>query len=304
MTDGLVGIAACCENVLLIRTAILIIDEPFQRAMCGDRAANTVAKAVKDPEPYQGGYADFVKHESLQDARTSGSPSRASMFDDLMFYHKQHHTHLSLTKDPVSITNFAQKIVASEYMLLVEYHRYLVNHLGWQMTRRDDFGTFESKWVEQAWSDINSFHRRIEDHIRNVAAIRAVLGHAGLAHGPDEWISTYRDFRYIEAELERLKDRSDAVRNQLTSLAGVVGNKQAINEARSVRVLTVLGMAILPLSLVASLFSMSGNFSPGGSRFWVYFAVSIPLVFLVFGLAYVSTHASRFLRMIQGEPAV
>lgn len=281
----------------------MLVDKPFKNAMCGDSTSNAVAKALKDPEPFQGGYADFIRHDSVEQAVLTESPPRTSMFEDLVFYHKHHHKHLGLTKDPVSATMFAQKIVASEYMLLIEYTRYLINHLGWKLTRRDGFEIFDSSWVEKAWSDINAFHRRIDDHVRNVTTARWTLGHTGLPKPPNEWTSTVQDFRHIEDELLHLRDRSEGLLNSLTSLAGIVGNRQALSEARSVRVLTILGMTFLPLSLVASLFSMTEHFSPGAGQFWVYFAVSIPLVFLVFGLALVSTHATRLLKKVRGTPA-
>jgi hypothetical protein len=280
---------------------VLIVDKPLTKAMYGTQEVNFVAKALKEPEPFQGGYADFIQYDSVDEAAHCESPSRASMYDDLVFYHTRHHKHLSLSEQPISATTFAQKIIASEYMLVIEYNRYLVSHLGWKLTRREGFEDFDSKWVEKAWSDINGFHRRLDDHARRAATAGKAFSHKSQARNPVKWISTTEDFRHIEKELLDMRDRSQGLQNSLISLASLLGNKQALVETKSVRVLTILGMTFLPLSLVASLFSMSGHFSPGAGQFWVYFAVSIPLVFLVFGLAYVSTHATKLLRMFQGD---
>jgi hypothetical protein len=65
-----------------------------------------------------------------------------------------------------------------------------------------------------------------------------------------------------------------------------VGNRQSLFEARSVRLLTLLGMTVLPLSFTSGLFSMSGEYAPGNSHFWVFFAVSVTLIGLIFGITY------------------
>ena len=47
------------------------------------------------------------------------------------------------------------------------------------------------------------------------------------------------------------------------------------------KALTILGITFIPLAYVASLFSMSDGYRPGGELFWVYFAVALPLVVLI-----------------------
>ena len=57
----------------------------------------------------------------------------------------------------------------------------------------------------------------------------------------------------------------------------VVEGAKSIEEARNSRLLATLGTVFLPLSLVASVLSMGGDFLPGNGRFWIYFALSLPL---------------------------
>ncbi|KAI0833008.1 hypothetical protein F5Y06DRAFT_290357 [Hypoxylon sp. FL0890] len=47
-----------------------------------------------------------------------------------------------------------------------------------------------------------------------------------------------------------------------------------------------MGGFLLPLSIVSSILSMSDPFSPGGSMFWVFWAVSVPLVFITILIIY------------------
>jgi Mg2+ and Co2+ transporter CorA len=53
------------------------------------------------------------------------------------------------------------------------------------------------------------------------------------------------------------------------------------SNAHSLSRITILTMLFIPLSTVASVFSMSGDFLPGNSRAWVFWAVSIPVMMML-----------------------
>ena len=57
--------------------------------------------------------------------------------------------------------------------------------------------------------------------------------------------------------------------------------ERSIREAKSVKALTILGIVFIRLAFVASLFSMSDPFRPGGRLFWMYFVVTLPLLRLI-----------------------
>lgn len=278
--------------------AMLIVDEPLRRAMFGDSTQNNVARHTADPEPFQGGYSDFIPYSGAEAALNAESQPRTSVLDDLCFYHEKHHQYLSLTADPRSVTLFAQKIVASEYMLLVNYHRTLLSSLGWRLSRRDSLDVFDPDWVEKAWSDLQSFLRRLDDHHLKAELVTSAL-HLDASRTPPgtpHFVHTALDFQHIEDQLQRLKTRADGLLSSFTSLQSIIGNRQSLDEARSVRVLTVLGMTFLPLSLVASLLSMGGKFMPGESEFWVYWAASIPSVLIVSALAWLAVHSLEWIQ--------
>jgi hypothetical protein len=82
----------------------------------------------------------------------------------------------------------------------------------------------------------------------------------------------------------------------MAALAGIIGTRQALEEtrlqkeeavralreAKSMKTLTAIAMAFAPLAWTSGLFNMSQPFAPGGSKFWVYFAVAFPATFVVF----------------------
>ena len=94
-------------------------------------------------------------------------------------------------------------------------------------------------------------------------------------------MSTPEDFATLDDLFQSLKKQAESLVSSFTGLAGIVGNRQSLNEARSVRFLTALGMAFLPLSFTSGLYSMTAPYLPGASKFWVYSVVSIPLLFVI-----------------------
>jgi hypothetical protein len=92
------------------------------------------------------------------------------------------------------------------------------------------------------------------------------------------------DFLTFEELYQNLKRKAEGLVSSFTGLAGIVGNRQSLTEARSVRLLTVLGMAFLPLSFTSGLFSMTAQYLPGASKFWVYLAIAIPLLLVIFAV--------------------
>ena len=242
-----------------------------------------------------GGYADFIKYKSSSEALKLGGPPRISLFEDLIFYHTKHSKHLQLTESPLSATIFAQKIMASEYMMTLHYYRQLLARLGTKLSSREGFDVFDS--FERAWSDLSSFQRRLDimHAVLERDMERMGMGAPEIAapnppySDQQPWMDTRRDFKHIESELLRYRQKADRMLGFFDSLASITGTRQSLNEARSVGTLTQLGMIFLPLSLVAGLFSMSDNYLPGGGRFWIYFAVSVPSVLVTFGVAWLFT---------------
>jgi hypothetical protein len=52
-----------------------------------------------------------------------------------------------------------------------------------------------------------------------------------------------------------------------------------------VKILTLVALIFVPLSFTSGLFSMGDDYLPGRDQFWVFFAVAIPLIILIFAIA-------------------
>ncbi len=222
-------------------------------------------------------------------------PSRESMLEDICHYWTQH-SNLLTNQDQVSIASlFMKKIVVSNYVQLVEYIRAVIASIEYRLSRRQDLN-MEIPWVEEQWSDLQAIARRIAEYSEDVEAIMLGLGIPLEAPNPtssDDWLSCTKDYQLIYHRLKTLRSRVELLVSSMTGLAGIVGNKQAVVEARrslreakSVKTLTILGMVFIPLAYCCGLFSMNEAYLPGRQEFWVYFSVSLPMIICVFLAAF------------------
>jgi Mg2+ and Co2+ transporter CorA len=166
----------------------------------------------------------------------------------------------------------------------------------------------------QDYAKVNVFKQKIQPPAPEIFALRrriselcdysqSALDSLGISTTPSResasssrltrnWYDCDDDFRYVNEKMLALKTRAADI---VTALHGFIGILEAqlsveqaqrsLQEAKSVRRVTLLGMFFVPFAITSGLFSLSPNYSPGESKFWVYWVIAIPLVVLVFGVA-------------------
>lgn len=232
------------------------------------------------------------------------------MLEDLCFYFKNYSTIVDNYDDPTSITMFPQKIIASHFTQLLQYIRAKLSNLEREMCHNQDLERFQIHWIENQWSNVQTLNRRCAEYREDAEAILQAL-RIPLSDpdpvGLHDWRSCEQDFQHIYRQISILKARLELLINSMTGLASIAGNRQAlkeaklsleeakrsvretrrsVREAKSVKTLTLIGLVFIPLAYTSALFSMGEPYTPGADRFWVYFAVSLPLIVLVFLLTF------------------
>ena len=103
----------------------------------------------------------------------------------------------------------------------------------------------------------------------------------------DTWLEADVDFQYLRMQFKTLGERVGQINAAITGLVGIAGNRQAqAEQLRSTRqsqratALTFIGLLFVPLAFVSGLLSMNERFIPGAGDFWLYFAISVPLILL------------------------
>ncbi|KAH6964668.1 hypothetical protein DER45DRAFT_592302 [Fusarium avenaceum] len=274
-------------------TCIVICDPPLQTVMIKDEGPTEGHRVPISPQSIEVGYVDFLPAEiKLQ---TQRGPPTTGFADDLCFYLTKYSTVPGLSFQSAGIVAlFAQKIIASHYAMHLNQLRQATAQLQLQMRRRSDFTGLGLAAVEANWSDCQTLQKRLHQYCLDLENILFQLKLPIERPNPRQvisWQDSWADFQMLYHQFDHARTWIDKVNSSITGLTGIAGNRQACREqelslqaADRARNITILGLVFVPLAYVATLFSMSDAYAPGGERFWLYFAISIPMTILVLGL--------------------
>lgn len=237
------------------------------------------------------------------------------MLKDLCFYLQNHSQRLSSGLDsPDSVITFAKKIIASHYLQLTQFVRSIISHKQSPLSKNDymDLRYFDTERVSTQWSDMQALTRRLAEYTEDVEGIMVQCGIplqpldnvVVFEAATKPWDDCTADFQFIRHRLGDARRRTDALNDSFTALVGMADNRRALaeqarslREARSTKALTLLGLVFLPLAYTASLFSMTAPYGPGDEKFWLYFAISVPLILcvvVVYGVVDVALGENKF----------
>lgn len=82
----------------------------------------------------------------------------------------------------------------------------------------------------------------------------------------------------LQHAVQSLKARLDIVLQAYMQAISVRESISSNKQAQQVGYLTSLATVFIPISFLAAIFSMGGDFAAGGSHFWVYWAIALPAV--------------------------
>jgi hypothetical protein len=103
-------------------------------------------------------------------------------------------------------------------------------------------------------------------------------------------------WRFVRATCMDLQDMFQQLTASYIQVVALRESQASNAQAKSVRWLTILGTFFVPLSVVAGIMSMGGDFLPGEPRFWVYFAVVGPVLLAIGGFLGIIAGWQRGLR--------
>ena len=242
-------------------------------------------------------------------AQGQSGPPRTTLLDDIIFYVYHHSDTLDFVT-PQSQCLLVQKIIASHFLKLAEYLHMVIEVIQSVLAPRQGSTGFAVMAIEEQWSDVQALERRIGEYRDDIETIMLQLripfenpalastttpGNAAALGNTTDWKEGTADFQFLRLRFKEISERTNALNGSIAALAGLTNNRQAmeaqelalkaaersIREAKSVKALSIIGIVFIPLAFVASLFSMSDPFRPGGRLFWMYFVVSVPLLGLI-----------------------
>ena len=139
-----------------------------------------------------------------------------------------------------------------------------------------------------------------QDHIQwnmRVEALNSITRHTQTMADTsriDDWKRLEVNFnaaskRIIEFEKRDRSDLSAIPRSQSYNVEDASSKQDARNAQQSLNRLAYLGGIFLPFSIIAAIFSMGQDFAAGIPRFYVFWAISLPLSLGVIATIYADT---------------
>ena len=107
-----------------------------------------------DTKPYAGGYLDFIKHPNFG-LNVPEGPPMTSMLEDICFYWSKHRTKFEIDPGPATTAKILEKLVASNYMQLINFVNAHIGNLDCRFSRRFN-ANLQSRWSEEQRSDIRT----------------------------------------------------------------------------------------------------------------------------------------------------
>jgi len=266
---------------LLTNKAVMLVDPPLGNTFYrGGDHANAGQQVKLDLQPYLGTYEDFMKMPPFsQSWKLPQYNERGGMLSDVVQYWEREAPQCFDPTDPSiqSLAYYPLRIVAAEWVKYtavmlhcIKLYEYGGNHLNLE---RFDMDLREL----QGWR-----RRSMVSHQKIRAIIRHLKMHASAQPAQRADVDlVLEDFEFIDKNIEDAGRRLENMLPVVTSLVQIIDARQSLIETANISRLTVLALVFVPLSYVASLFSMNTANMPGSTHFWVYFAVAIPVTFIV-----------------------
>ena len=225
--------------------------------------------------------------------------NRSSVFDEILFSW----THIAepdlitaTNKHPVNATYFMTKHVGYHWINLLELVSFALAQC--EYFADDNEATVDSHLSAYRWKrqlrkvtntakDINYFRRQMV-HFENVLNLNLERLGINLDQLEDPKLlpttlrDAQKDFLTIAPRLRSYRERVDNLSGIADQLSSVHAAFKGIDDGAFGLRLSIFAAIVFPITLVATVLSMGDEFLPGKSKFWIFFATSIPLS-LLFG---------------------
>ena len=251
--------------------------------------------------PYLQGYRDFTSwpencSHALSPENVRG-PERSSLLDDIVYYWTVAATReeiFSAINSPYQSSMFLRKIVASTWLNSMEYFNAILSEAEtrlWDIEGMvapdlsdDEKDTYMAIFTV-ALNEVNSLRRRLAWYLNEMRLNLEALNLAPGSPVPKEKKHD-EDFLALYERLQTHQSWAEKLLDVINTSVNLMETEKSMANSKSLSRLTILGFVFVPVSFMASFFSMGGDFAVGESRFWVYFVVTVPLTLAILGLAF------------------
>ncbi|KAK0706120.1 hypothetical protein B0T26DRAFT_655760 [Lasiosphaeria miniovina] len=252
-----------------------------------DPAVKTIIETLRsgDQKAYpsmllHGGFEDFVQSASFASftsVTTDRSWDKESILSSLIHYFRNQPPGFAASEPSIlSLGYYPIRIVLAEWILYThlmsryfKYYEYTLHGI-------------ENRLHDSDIIDLQRWRRRSMQSQHKLILLSEFVDY-WLPQEADKqpWNLIRKDIKHVLSQIEHYHRSLEHTVPVATSMVQLLDSRRWMLEAANVSRLTFIALVFVPLSWVASVFSMSENYSPGHENFWVYFATALPVLFLV-----------------------
>ena len=238
---------------------------------------------------YQGGTEDFTDTPSYSSyLESSPKPAKLSVFDDLACYLQAPPPGFDVNDQYLlPLIYFPLRIVTMEWMIYTRLMSQCVKKYD-HSVRDLHLRLQNTELLDADLRDLQKSRRRGMKSLYKLHTAAEFIKHWSTKKPEPEteaWHLMIRDIDYTTAQVEAYTRQLEAMVPVVTSLVQILDSRRSDVEASKIKQLTYVALIFVPLSFVATLFSMSDKYTPGASGFWIYFVVALPLSMVVLAIA-------------------
>ncbi|KAF4453130.1 Zinc transport protein ZntB [Fusarium austroafricanum] len=262
----------------LTQAGLFLVDRPIDYVL---EESGTKQQRTYPAKAMYSGFEDFQPAQPFSDfssGQANQAWDKASILDSLVHYFCSEQSHCS--PSILSISYYPMRVVLSEWNLYI--------HLTSRFSKYYEYSLRDmpARLHDDDIIDLQRWRRRCKQSRHKLALLFQYINYWEKHENDKEsWILIQKDIDYLRRQLQEYGQSLEQMVTVATSMVQLLDSRRSILEAVSVRRLTYIALIFIPLAWVASLFSMSEGFLPGNEHFWVYFAVSLPLLGLVLSLS-------------------
>lgn len=287
-----IGIARHCCSILKTQSkdglwlGLILIDPPISNSYQSRPSIDGFMRSCKlQTRLFKGGFQDFIATPILRElVAPDFSLVKSSPLESLISlwgiknapgFDKQSPSLLSLSSYPL-------RMIAAEWLVYVE----LMYHSVKKYEYSSNTALAAVEQIDVLSADIHALNQWARRRISSKNKIRHVIEYLDyctkIADHADHATELLEDYQHIAQDIDTYGHRLEALVATATSLVQTIDCRRSLTETVNISRLTYLALSFIPLTFVSGLFSMNDHIAPGGRLFGLYFAVSIPLCFLVF----------------------
>ncbi|KAF4454873.1 magnesium and cobalt transport protein [Fusarium austroafricanum] len=234
-------------------------------------------------------------------AHPAHMPEMKSMFDDIVALYPYRPTQSSA--DPLTATDICRQLVLSAWVARLRITEAEVAIRQTHMTTDPSMDILNYRnWMDGSWMhawtprDFGGLVRAktsLERMDLRLLYNMDALGVGKTNSITEEWEA--EAWKRLRDTLLTLKMRVDILLQAYTQAVSARESQIANKQARQVGYLTSLATFFVPMSFVAAVFSMGGDYAAGEKKFYVFWVISVPIAVLAFSVFFFKGPISKLM---------